>query len=381
MGSAVKPCPNHYDTLGLEPTASSDEIARAFAREISVFRPRTLDGITQISLAYETLRDPIKRQAYDASLGFAPKPVAKHVRTAENKQVVDVAPSASAKPRAATGLPSWAPERNGQPRTQEASEPTLGSFIAQSLREPVNPTAALGGQRQQERAPQGKAKPIPESPIPDFLAVARELGASSAVETGGRPIEWKRVGWAAGGLVPAVGLLGALSNLSGGNTEDSPQAEPDVTVTLPVAKPPPNRTVPSPARDAVEVPPDAPLSAIAPPPEVESAAAPQQPALAEGQPAESSPSAESRTAENLAEGATAAAAVKPPPVQGVAAGMPLPNSVIARTIERIGYACGEVASTTAAATPGIYKVTCTSGQSYQATPVRGRYRFRRWGSR
>jgi hypothetical protein len=59
------------------------------------------------------------------------------------------------------------------------------------------------------------------------------------------------------------------------------------------------------------------------------------------------------------------------------ASMPLPNHVIARTIGRIGYACGSVASTSATETPGVFKVTCTSGHSYQAKPVRGRYHFRR----
>lgn len=63
--------------------------------------------------------------------------------------------------------------------------------------------------------------------------------------------------------------------------------------------------------------------------------------------------------------------------------MPLPNSVVARTIGRIGYPCGNVASTVPVegAAPGVFKVTCTSGHSYRATPVNGRYRFRRLGSR
>jgi hypothetical protein len=62
--------------------------------------------------------------------------------------------------------------------------------------------------------------------------------------------------------------------------------------------------------------------------------------------------------------------------------MPLPNSVIASTIGRIGYPCGQVASATPAegAAPGVFKVTCTSGHSYRATPVNGRYRFRRLGA-
>jgi hypothetical protein len=61
--------------------------------------------------------------------------------------------------------------------------------------------------------------------------------------------------------------------------------------------------------------------------------------------------------------------------------MPLPNRVIARTIQRIGYPCGQVASTVPGGAQGVFTVTCTSGHSYQAAPVRGRYRFRRVGGR
>jgi hypothetical protein len=61
------------------------------------------------------------------------------------------------------------------------------------------------------------------------------------------------------------------------------------------------------------------------------------------------------------------------------ASMPLPDSVVARTIRRIGFACGEVASTSAVdGAPGVFKVTCSSGESYKASPVNGRYHFRRW---
>lgn len=65
-----------------------------------------------------------------------------------------------------------------------------------------------------------------------------------------------------------------------------------------------------------------------------------------------------------------------------AARLPLPDATVARTIHRIGYACGRVISTSGVdgAAAGVFKVTCSSGDSYQATPVRGRYHFRRWGS-
>jgi hypothetical protein len=59
------------------------------------------------------------------------------------------------------------------------------------------------------------------------------------------------------------------------------------------------------------------------------------------------------------------------------ASMPLADRTIARTIERIGYRCGSVSGTTAGATAGVFTVTCSSGQSFQARPVRGRYHFRR----
>src|SRR4051794_37511398 len=74
MVSAVKARPNHYEMLGLSPTATSDEIARAFAREIGMFRVRAMGGVAQVSIAYETLRDAAKRRAYDASLGLRPEP-------------------------------------------------------------------------------------------------------------------------------------------------------------------------------------------------------------------------------------------------------------------------------------------------------------------
>jgi hypothetical protein len=71
----------------------------------------------------------------------------------------------------------------------------------------------------------------------------------------------------------------------------------------------------------------------------------------------------------------------PAPAEVTSATMPLPNRVVARTIDRIGYRCGEVASTAAVeGSPGVFKVTCSSGQSYQASPVRGRYHFRRIGN-
>jgi hypothetical protein len=65
-----------------------------------------------------------------------------------------------------------------------------------------------------------------------------------------------------------------------------------------------------------------------------------------------------------------------PAAAPVSASMPLSNAAIARTIGRIGYSCGRVASTSQIL-GNMFKVTCTSGDSYRAAPVGGRYRFKR----
>ncbi len=355
MVSTVRRLPSHYETLGLSPTATADEIARAFAREISAVRPRAFGGVAQVSIAYETLRDPIKRQAYDASLGFAPEP-----------RRPDAPPP---------------PERRSKPQPRSAStERTTGSFIAASLREPMRAQDASPAP-DPKPAKTRQPEPSPESRIPDFLAVRREPAESFPRTAEDRPIEWKKVGVAVGGLVLAVGLVSAIARLSGGEAEEPRQAQADVTIPLPAATPIANTNVPRPAENAVKAPVEAANPAGVAAPLVEPDPSSQQPAVAEKQAVEPGASVESGTAEALAEGTSRPAPAETPPAQTVAASLPLSNSTIARTIERIGYACGEVASTAAVGAPGVYKVTCTSGQSYQATPVNGRYRFRRWGTR
>jgi DnaJ-class molecular chaperone len=68
MATTVRPRPNHYETLGLKPGASNDEIVRAFARQMSMFRPMT--DAAHISIAYDVLHNPAKRHAYDEEMGF-----------------------------------------------------------------------------------------------------------------------------------------------------------------------------------------------------------------------------------------------------------------------------------------------------------------------
>jgi outer membrane biosynthesis protein TonB len=63
------------------------------------------------------------------------------------------------------------------------------------------------------------------------------------------------------------------------------------------------------------------------------------------------------------------------------ASLPLPGAVVARTIERIGYPCGGIASSArikGAAGETAYRITCTSGDTYRANNKSGRFRFRKW---
>jgi hypothetical protein len=191
----------------------------------------------------------------------------------------------------------------------------------------------------------------------------------------GRPVDWKYPLVAVGGLIVTAGLLGAWAGTTAGSDAEAAQAA--VTVALPKARPNANIAAP-PAAAAIEAQAEWPDRATASAPRTKRVATRRQSAAWTPQQVAESPPAESEPA-----GAASDPLAPEPAAQAVAASMPLPGKLIARTIERIGYSCGEVSSTAAAegAGPGVYNVTCSSGQTYQATPVHGRYRFRRSGSR
>lgn len=353
---------NHYEVLGLKPTASSDEIARAFANEISIFRPHGFGGIAEVTVAYETLRNPARRRAYDASLGLNPKPRPKHLLSSSGVGGASFLGRpglfADALEREPTTSPSLPPE--------PAPEPKATPFIAAALRdlasaEPLRPSDA-------------RTKPktdLPASREP-IVHLALDEGPDDAEEGS---IPWKRIGIAAGGLVLAAGLFGAWAGWMAGNGA-VPQPERAAKVALP---PPTTFNVGDPAqagaariveRARIARPNRSPPAAA----QSERARPSSRLAALEAQLAEPdqsgpiAPQADAQTAEAA-------------PATAVAASLPLPNRVIARTIARIGYPCGQVASTVQGGTPGVFTVTCTSGHSYQAAPVRGRYHFRRLNGR
>jgi hypothetical protein len=311
---------NHYERLGLSPDASEEEIARAFAVAMSPLMPRTVRDLAEIAIAFETLRDPAKRRAYDAAI--APPP----------EREPEPAPAAM--------FP-----RDGWP------------FIASARIRSAELPAIDTLPRRAPKAEPGPPPPRFEEPLRPLVVERFELAQPAAAE-------WKRPLVVIGGLFLGVAVIGAGLGWYASRGIAPAQAEQAVMFPLPKAATPPVEQPPAPAparaehRSRMMEAPARPRRARAPAKAVEQVQ----------QRAQDVPDIPS---EQIAALASAAA-------EGSAA-MPLPDSVVARTIGRIGYACGEVASTTAIdGTPGAFKVTCTSGDSYRASPVRGRYHFKRW---
>ncbi|HKH28138.1 MAG TPA: hypothetical protein VKA61_07350 [Sphingomicrobium sp.] len=383
MSSRVKSRPNHYEVLGLTPEASSDEIAKAFANELSDRRPRAFGSLANVTIAYETLRDRIKREAYDFSLGLRPKPKPPAPSPAAPAEWSPL----RASPRPATQpakdlLSRLAPKADAVPRSESLAEPKLQPSSATAPRpEPIDPKPhevfpKLRTIQKEPVQPEAMSRSRAELPSGEGRLHFAEAGRFKM--DGEAPFQWKIPVVAAGIMIFAV-AFGAWTGLEAGNDNEQAQAENAVTLKVPPAKPLPEMAG-SPlalAPSVDEARPEQPRRAPAAAARIErSRPPPLQIDLPEAQSGDTAQSSQNPPDEI----ATEQAAVESPSVQATSARMPLPNAVIARTIGRIGYPCGQVASTTAMeGASGAFKVTCTSGHSYRGAPVRGRYRFRRLG--
>jgi hypothetical protein len=352
MDSTVKSRPNHYAVLGIKPTATAEEVAQAFIRQM--FSPRPMVQVAQIGAAYEVLRNPAKRRAYDASLGFTEEPqgiLAKPVvafstraRYVAALPAITFDPPAIDRPAAAAAQPV-APE--AWPEPAPAPQPALEASLAADYRSPT-------------KEPRDSA------------------------------FDWRRPAIITVVLVAAVGLVGAWAGSLAGNDVEAQQ----VTLALPKPKPAAKLEAAAPAvPDTVAAALEQQSAAVAPRIERRPAAQPRpQDRLAEvSQSLHHSYYATTGT-DGMTEIAATEAPVVPattpaPTVEAAAASaasaatasnMPLSNTTIAHTLHKIGYPCGAVASTEAVdGQAGAFNVTCTSGQTYRASPVKGRYRFKR----
>jgi hypothetical protein len=347
MDATVKTRPNHYEILGLTPDASSQDIAQAFAKEVSMMGLRPMGHLALVSVAHATLRDPIKRKAYDASLRSEPE--------SEAGRLIERLQGASFVAR-----PSGVPEPEEAPRI----EAPKATFVPAEPDRPSPPKI-------EEPAEPTRPRPEPEAGSLTALyfdEMDRARGASRI------PDAWRLPALGAAALVLAVGV-GAWMGLDAGNGSDGVTPKPADALNMVPASTAPQRAVASPWPAAVVEEPAAepPARPVVPKTRV---AAPPAPQPVEPEAAQT----EVASQEVASEPPAGQAGTEAPAAETVTATMPLPNGVIARTIGRIGYACGEVASTSAVAgKPGVFTVTCTSGHSYRATPLRGRYHFRRLG--
>lgn len=341
--------PNHYEILGVSPTAAGDEIARAFAREGSVFRPHAFGVLTELCIAYETLRDPIKRRAYDAGLALEREDVSQNrsigARETRSEQCA---------PTAAPAHTGAIPLRPDRPATGQITPPEAKQTLSRGSHPEF---MARLEQRNDGNDP--------------HILLAEKLGVEA------RPFEWKRPAIALGTVVAAASALGGLVGYwSSRDVGDASQTAESVSVSLPAVRqletPATPETTPAPVLSV-------PKARLGPAKPVVSVAAPIEP-----KPLDLEPTAvEEPSRQDQADPIPVEQAAGEAPASSTPASLPLSDRVIARTIERIGYSCGRVASAVPVEgeAPGVYKITCSSGQTYQAGPVNGRYHFRRWGKR
>ena len=384
MASSVRSRPTYYDMLGLSPAATEDDIKRAFAKAMGMFGAHSAAAAAQVSAAFGILRDPAKRRDYDRTIGLAPEPLPRQWGFS----------ATAAPPPSAPGLlgSAWrdlAEQVAGAPPQAEkplrAEEPRVASFIASSVRDPGAPLA-----QQPFAEPDAEAMPVGPSDEDSVAQVQRELEhilrprshVREAPEIEDRPFDWQRPALIAAGLLASAGVIGAFAGMSvRDNVQPAVAAAP--SIGRPAGKAPTATSVTSvPAADQTPV--QAPVQR-------QTALAPRRHKLSpEQQQQQPTPLVQeavdqSQSAQTALDGSNSTIAADAPTdeptaaPQAAPADLPLPKTVVARTIDRIGYACGSVVSTSGGGTPGVFTVTCSSGQTYRASPVHGRYRFSRAG--
>ena len=397
MDSSVRSRTDHSETLRVARTANGDEIARAFASQMRTARMRPDIGVARLamlSVAYETLRDPAKRRAYDTSIGIRKEPIAAPLRNATPFMGLVTIDRLN---RLADPVPT-APQPAARVARDARVEPRVAGFIAASLRQPTT-----------QADPTPEPEPVPPAPVsqPAPLRVVQPAAQEVVVEPPSTRFDENsiedgrfaigRTGATLGACVVGVAILSVALALPTPNPDRLPEQPAQAQQALTVALPPAST-----ADDGGGALTDQALAAANSTPQKRASsslamlpsnaeAGPSKPVRAQ-QFAETAVS-EAAAATSALDGSADQSASVTPAVQSAdelapdpasvtaaAASMPLANATVARTIQRIGYACGRVTSTSPVdGAAGVFRISCSSGDSYQATPVRGRYHFRRWG--
>lgn len=342
----------HYDTLGLSPTATPGEVIQAFARKMGTLTPRSVADLAQLSVAYETLRDPQKRRAYDASLRPTPTPAAMPTSKApEPHYAVNWRP-------APVGPSSALIDRLSRPAEVERPTP------APSPRIQPKPEVAPSPPKLTEPTPDSDAERLQF--LPDFRSEVRPAGRADQGS-----IDLKRAALALAWPIMGIAVLGGVAGWAASISEAPEQPEPTTRRALLSEEP---KFAAGDASLYSATPDERSMEPQAPKPSTATRIKSKLPAPLPA------PTEVAASDPLLPDPAVEDAANPEPAAEAVSARMPLSNQTIARTIGRIGYACGEVTSTAPVEGEGagVFKVTCSSGKSYQARPIGGRYHFRRW---
>ena len=235
MDSSVRSRPSHYEILGVRSAANDEEIAQAFGRKMSAFRFHPTGTTAGICAAYETLRNPAKRRAYDCSIGIIPKAAPRHWGFAMTQRWAPfiAAPFTSADGQRSSVEAPTEPHVTVVP--EAPSEPKLSSFIAASLRELARPVA-------RDHLSEPARQPKDDERVDAALErhIEEVLTARLAEEESWRDAEvranWKRPGLAVGGFFLAAGLIGTLAGMSVRDDAGSAQADPAATIGRAPAK-------------------------------------------------------------------------------------------------------------------------------------------------
>ena len=132
--------PSHYDQLNIVPTASADEIKRAFRREIAKYHPDKVQHLGQefkaiaaektahLMVAYQTLNDESLRADYDAQLTARVAPPSERARPAhkENDQAGSRTPGRTVGEGASSSESTPSP---GWPRASSPDRIVTGDLV------------------------------------------------------------------------------------------------------------------------------------------------------------------------------------------------------------------------------------------------------------